>query len=458
MFDQDKEGRCNERILASTASFLDRATLRPAARHRADRGTCATRSSSPAASTRRLAQTINRSLPAPADAGRVETLTRWAPQAAVSARITPSTLVRLGAFRQLNTQLLRLEHLAAHGGGIRHRPQRVPDRDPRRSRTSPSSTAGRRASPPPAGSCATPRSRSCWRMALRSFRKPMPAGPAPASYANWISGRRLTFFADDQLIRLDADAFDRYDNLARIGVNVIIRAAGSAPHRQPRHAAVHEHADQRSAERATSSCSTRRELRVRRQARRREPARQQRFDRDFATVVEGLTIGAFLPDSPRRAVGEVAPSGSACPGCVRSSGGPNAARSDRPLRFRRRGRRCTWVSSSRWHAGASRRLDDLRRLRPADRRRRPARAGHRRRGHRRAVVRRDRSAVAVAARAPRRADRPLVKAAPARSRSTSSSTCRPPIMKTTRSSPRRSARAQRVVLATAQVSTTAAIR
>lgn len=40
-------------------------------------------------------------------------------------------------------------------------------------------------------------------------------------FVNWIATRRISVFADNQLIRLGAAAFDRYDNLLRGGVNVI---------------------------------------------------------------------------------------------------------------------------------------------------------------------------------------------------------------------------------------------
>jgi hypothetical protein len=40
-------------------------------------------------------------------------------------------------------------------------------------------------------------------------------------FVNWIATRRISVFADDQLIQLSASAYDRHDNLARVGVNVI---------------------------------------------------------------------------------------------------------------------------------------------------------------------------------------------------------------------------------------------
>jgi tetratricopeptide (TPR) repeat protein len=40
-------------------------------------------------------------------------------------------------------------------------------------------------------------------------------------YANWIAARRLTIFGDNQFVRVGAHVFDRYDNLTRLGLNVI---------------------------------------------------------------------------------------------------------------------------------------------------------------------------------------------------------------------------------------------
>ena len=58
-------------------------------------------------------------------------------------------------------------------------------------------------------------------------------GKGLGAYVNWIAHDRLTVFAENQLIRFGASSFDRWDNLLRVGVNVIhpgglfVRAAGS---------------------------------------------------------------------------------------------------------------------------------------------------------------------------------------------------------------------------------------
>jgi tetratricopeptide (TPR) repeat protein len=46
-------------------------------------------------------------------------------------------------------------------------------------------------------------------------------GKGLSAYVNWIAHERLTIFGEDQLIRFDATSFDRWDNLVRIGVNLI---------------------------------------------------------------------------------------------------------------------------------------------------------------------------------------------------------------------------------------------
>jgi hypothetical protein len=42
-----------------------------------------------------------------------------------------------------------------------------------------------------------------------------------SAYLNWIVGRRVSVFADDQYVSFEADAFTRHDNLLRAGVNLI---------------------------------------------------------------------------------------------------------------------------------------------------------------------------------------------------------------------------------------------
>lgn len=116
-------------------------------------------------------------------------------------------------------------------------------------------------------------------------------------YLNWIATRRVTVFADNQLIQFGAAAFDRYDNLARLGVNVIHpsgwffrvttshvmqRFTDTAITDLPRNtfalldaSAAYEFAGKRGIA----------SLRV-----------SNAFDRRFSSVIEGITIDQFIPD------------------------------------------------------------------------------------------------------------------------------------------------------------------
>jgi hypothetical protein len=46
-------------------------------------------------------------------------------------------------------------------------------------------------------------------------------GKGLGAYVNWIAHGRLTIFGENQLIRFDANSFDRWDNLIRAGINLI---------------------------------------------------------------------------------------------------------------------------------------------------------------------------------------------------------------------------------------------
>jgi tetratricopeptide (TPR) repeat protein len=59
------------------------------------------------------------------------------------------------------------------------------------------------------------------------------SGNGLSAYLNWIAHERFTVFGENQLIRFAASSFDRWDNLLRLGVNLIhprglsVRVAGS---------------------------------------------------------------------------------------------------------------------------------------------------------------------------------------------------------------------------------------
>lgn len=222
------------------------------------------------------------------------------PRLGFSARMTPSTVFRLGAFRQLNTNFFGsyISPPTVAGFVIVRNEFPTAKRDEVNVAVEHS---GRRAFVAARGFFRSTRVAFLLADGVTFIPEADANGSGASVYANWIAGRRLTVFADDQLIRLDADAFDRYDNLARVGVNVIdprgwfLRLTGSHVTQRftktpiadlPRSTfflldldASYEFAGKRGVA----------SLRV-----------SNTFDRDFATVVEGLTIGAFIPD--RRAV------------------------------------------------------------------------------------------------------------------------------------------------------------
>jgi tetratricopeptide (TPR) repeat protein len=150
---------------------------------------------------------------------RTVDVSRWSPRAGLSARLSPSTLVRAAAFRQLHINVFgssiapptlagfvvaRNEFATAkrdeYSVSVEHTTDRtfVGVRGFARQSTVPSLLGGPSAIPEADAS-----------------------GIGAGLHVNWIATRRLTVFGDDQLIRFGANQFDRYDNLARVGLNVI---------------------------------------------------------------------------------------------------------------------------------------------------------------------------------------------------------------------------------------------
>ncbi|MCA1560844.1 MAG: FecR domain-containing protein [Acidobacteria bacterium] len=113
---------------------------------------------------------------------------------------------------------------------------------------------------------------------------------------NWIATERLTVFVDNELIRLGATAFARYDNLARVGVNAIhprglfVRITGS-------------HVSQRFTETSITGLPESNfvvaDLEVNYEfAGKRGLAGLQLtnvFDREFAAVIEGISVDRIAP-------------------------------------------------------------------------------------------------------------------------------------------------------------------
>jgi hypothetical protein len=127
------------------------------------------------------------------------------------------------------------------------------------------------------------------------------SGTGGTVYVNWIVSGRATVFADNAFVRIGARAFDRYDNLARLGINLIhprgffLRLTGSYVTQRftdtsiadlPRSDFLLMDVDasyEFAGKRGLAS------LRV-----------TNALDRSFSTVIESVTIDAFIPD--RRAV------------------------------------------------------------------------------------------------------------------------------------------------------------
>ena len=147
-------------------------------------------------------------------------LDQWNPRVGVSARIAPSTWLRAAAFRHLTTNALgssiapptvagfviaRNEFATArrteYNVSLEHSGTRafVAVHGFRRDTTVPQLFTNGVAFVPEADA----------------------SGTGGSVHLNWIAARRVTVFADNQLVRLGAKAFDRYDNLARAGINVI---------------------------------------------------------------------------------------------------------------------------------------------------------------------------------------------------------------------------------------------
>jgi tetratricopeptide (TPR) repeat protein len=121
-------------------------------------------------------------------------------------------------------------------------------------------------------------------------------GSGLGAYLNWIAHERFTVFAENQLIRFAANSFDRWDNLLRLGINLIhpgglfVRVAGS-------------HVTQRFADTQVPglprSGFSLADLRLGYEfAGKRGFASFEvtnAFNQPFDAVVEGLSIDAFLP-------------------------------------------------------------------------------------------------------------------------------------------------------------------
>jgi tetratricopeptide (TPR) repeat protein len=158
-------------------------------------------------------------------------VTQWSPRVGLAFRLSPSTRVRAAAFRQLNVNLAGSTIAPPTIAGF------VVARNefPTAKRTEYSLSLEHATSRSFVGVRGFTRDTQVpYLLVGGSFIPEADARGAGGSvYVNWIANNRLTLFADNQLVRFASHQFDRYDNMARVGINVIyprglfVRAAGS---------------------------------------------------------------------------------------------------------------------------------------------------------------------------------------------------------------------------------------
>ncbi len=222
------------------------------------------------------------------------------PRLGLSARLSSSTVVRAAAFRQLNTNFFG-DYIAPPtvSGFVIVRNEFATAR--RKEFNLAVEHSGRRAFVAVRGFVRKTKVPLLLADGVSLIPEADATGTGGSVFVNLIATKRFTMFGDNQLVRVGAMAFDRYDNLARIGINllhpkgVFFRITGSHVTQRftdtlitnlPRSNFVLVNAD------ATYEFAGKRGLASLRIS--------NVFDRQFAAVIEGLTIDAFIPD--RRAV------------------------------------------------------------------------------------------------------------------------------------------------------------
>jgi hypothetical protein len=224
---------------------------------------------------------------------------QWSPRAGLGVRLTPTTFLRAAAFRQLHINIFSSNIAPPTIAGFVVARNEFPtsQRDEYSLSLEKSAT----------------RAFFAVRAFLRDTEVPyllesgsfIPEADAKVRggsvYVNWIAHNRFTVFAENQLLRFGANQFDRYDNLARVGVNVIhprgvfVRVAAS-------------HVTQRFANTVVPglprSGFSLTDLQLGYEFARKRGMFNFRisnaFDEQFDAIVEGLSIDEFLPR--RRAV------------------------------------------------------------------------------------------------------------------------------------------------------------
>jgi tetratricopeptide (TPR) repeat protein len=144
---------------------------------------------------------------------------QWSPRIGIAARLTPTTLVRAAAFRQLHINLFASSIAPPTIAGF------VVARNefPTAKRNEYSVSIEQSMSRAFFGVRAFVRdSRVPFLLEAGSFIPEADATGAGVSVdVNWIAHDRVTVFGENRLVRFGSNPFDRYDNLARLGVNII---------------------------------------------------------------------------------------------------------------------------------------------------------------------------------------------------------------------------------------------
>jgi tetratricopeptide (TPR) repeat protein len=229
-------------------------------------------------------------------APKVHELTQWSPRVGLAVQLGPTMRLRAATFKQLHLNLVGSSAAPPTVAGFVVARNEFP-------------TARRREH-----SVSFERSGGRTFVALRAFARDTEVplllddlgasfipeadsrGKGLGAYLNWIAHDRLTIFGENQLIRFDANSFDRWDNLVRVGINLIhpsgVFARIAASHVTQRFANTTVPGLPRSGFYLT-------DLRLAYEfAGKRGFATfeiNNAFDQPFDAVVEGLSIDSFLP-------------------------------------------------------------------------------------------------------------------------------------------------------------------
>jgi hypothetical protein len=142
------------------------------------------------------------------------------PRAGLSVRITPATVVRAAVFDHMNTNFLGDSIAPPTVAGFVTARNEFPTAL-RREANLAVEHSGRRAFVGARGFYRKTEVPFLLDDAINLVPEADATSAGGSVFVNWIATRRISVFADNQLIQLSAAAFDRYDNLLRGGINVI---------------------------------------------------------------------------------------------------------------------------------------------------------------------------------------------------------------------------------------------